>query len=180
MGNVIDLSGQTFGKLTVIRQIGITKFKSALWECRCDCGHVINVNSNALRTGHTKSCGCARADSTSAWMKRYNTKHNGAGSRLYVVWKGIKQRTSNPNNCRYASYGGRGIKLCDEWQDFNAFREWAEANGYDANAPYGVCTIDRIDVDGNYEPGNCRWVGIDVQAKNKRKAGKACKQDIST
>lgn len=179
MGFVIDLSGQTFGRLTVVRQVGATKFKAALWECRCACGNVVDVNSNALRTGHTQSCGCIRSEATSRWLKQYNTKHGRCKSRLYNVWAGIRQRTSNPNNCRYASYGGRGIKLCDEWQDFGVFQAWAEANGYDENAPYGACTIDRIDVDGNYEPGNCRWVGLDVQAKNKRKAGKTCRQDIS-
>lgn len=166
---IIDLSGHTFGRLNVLRYVGKSKHKAALWECECECGTKKIVNSNALRTGHTQSCWCMRKDSTSSWITRYSTKHGGAGSRLYVVWNGIKARTTNPKNSRYQHYGARGIVLCEEWQDFDAFRRWALENGYDEDAPYGKCTIDRIDVNGNYEPSNCRWVDLHTQAKNKRR-----------
>lgn len=166
----IDLTGKRFGKLVVQEHAGVSKFKAALWKCRCDCGKEVIVNSNALRTGHTQSCGCKRKEATSQWLKKYNTKHSACGSRLYVVWEGIKQRVSNPNNSHYKYYGGRGITICEEWKDdFAAFETWAFQNGYDPTAEYGECTIDRIDVDGNYEPSNCRWVSLKDQASNKRR-----------
>ena len=169
MGRVINIIGNRYGHLVVLERVENSKFKAAQYLCKCDCGNTTISSSNALRTGHKKSCGCSRAKTTSAWLTEYNTKHNGCGTRLYVVWAGLKQRVENPNNDRYKDYGGRGIKLCDEWHDFAKFRAWALANGYDENAPYGKCTIDRINVDGNYEPSNCRWVDFVVQANNKRK-----------
>lgn len=94
--------------------------------------------------------------------KRYN-------ERLYNVWNSMKSRCYNPNVASYKNYGGRGIEVCDEWaHNFPTFQKWAIENGYDPDAPYGECTIDRIDVNGNYEPSNCRWVSMDVQRYNKR------------
>lgn len=92
-----------------------------------------------------------------------------ADDRLYVVWGSMKARCNNPHNPAYKNYGGRGIKICTEWNNnFCAFKAWALANGYDYDAPYGQCTIDRIDNDKGYEPSNCRWVSMKVQSKNKR------------
>jgi hypothetical protein len=94
--------------------------------------------------------------------RRYN-------ERLYNVWNGMKTRCINPNAKSYRAYGGRGITVCDEWlHNFPAFQEWAITHGYDETAPFGECTIDRIDVNGNYEPSNCRWVSMEVQQTNKR------------
>lgn len=169
MGKVIDLTGQKYGRLSVIKRVENSKHHASQWLCMCDCGKEVIRSSNSLRTGHSISCGCARKESTRKWLERYNTKHGMARSRLYVVWSGMKGRTTNPNNTRYADYGGRGIKVCKEWLDFATFQKWAIENGYDEHAKYGDCTLDRINVDGNYEPTNCRWVNLVVQARNKRR-----------
>ena len=100
------------------------------------------------------------------------TKHGDSGSRLHNVWIMMKQRCNNPNAGEYHRYGGRGIKVCDEWLLFENFRDWAMLNGYDPNAPRGECTLDRIDNNGNYEPNNCRWVDMKTQMKNRPKRGK--------
>lgn len=178
MGKIIDITGERFGHLTVLERVENSKFNSVQYLCLCDCGNITISNSNALRTGHKKSCGCTRKINTRKWLLEYNTKHNGAKTRLYVVWVGMKQRVENPNNQRYKDYGGRGIAICDEWHDFAQFQKWAYENGYDDKAAYGKCTLDRIDVNGDYEPSNCRWVDLKVQANNKRKEQTPCRTDI--
>ena len=100
-----------------------------------------------------------------------NIKHGGTGTRLHNVWIMMKQRCNNPKTCEYHRYGGRGIKVCDEWASFNNFRDWAMSNGYDPDAPRGKCTLDRIDNDGDYEPSNCRWVDMLEQMKNRPRRG---------
>ena len=165
MSNFIDLTGQKFGRLTVIKRVENTKEGKAKWLCQCECGHIIKVNGKVLRNGHTQSCGCLQRD----MAKIKNIKHNLHDTRLYNIWRGIKQRCYYKRHHDYKNYGARGIKICDEWlNDFISFYNWAMANGYDENAPRGKCTIDRIDVNGDYEPKNCKWVDIKVQANNKR------------
>lgn len=93
--------------------------------------------------------------------------HGESYTRLHKVWNGMKQRCNDPNGKEYDRYGGRGIRVCEEWLSYVNFRDWALANGYDATAPKGVCTLDRIDNDGNYEPSNCRWVSLSEQYANK-------------
>lgn len=99
-------------------------------------------------------------------------KHGMANSRLYVVWCAMKERCNNPKYKDYKYYGGRGIKVCQEWQDFESFYKWSMTAGYDENAPRGVTTIDRINNDGNYEPSNCRWVSMQEQCRNRRRPAK--------
>lgn len=129
------------------------------------CGQEKDIIAQSLVGGRTKSCGCKKKTMVSESVY----KHGGIDDRLYQVWAGIKARCNNKNHTRYKNYGGRGISMCDEWANsYATFKEWAVENGYDPTAQYGKCTIDRIDNNGNYEPTNCRWTGMDIQNKNKR------------
>ncbi len=173
MGAFIDLTGKVFGELSVLERSG-KSHTVVLWLCRCSCGNQKVISGCSLRNGSTTSCGCKMH----AWLKDRKIAESHGGSRtpkyggkerLYRVWLGIRQRCNNPNSSRYAHYGGRGIKLCDEWNDYAVFRAWAMSHGYNRDAPRGACTIDRIDVNGNYEPSNCRWVDMKTQRANQRK-----------
>ena len=165
--------GEKFGRLTVLEVKYIpdkTGRKRAIAFCQCECGNRLNVRLDAIKCGKTISCGCYHHDVCKQGCKPL--KHGMTNSRLYNVWQGMKQRCYYPKHDHYKDYGGRGITICDEWKnDFLAFYNWAMKNGYDKNAPINQCTIDRIDVDGIYEPSNCRWVSQAVQIANKRKKG---------
>ena len=173
VGKLIDLTGQKYGRLTVIERAGPTVHGGhAKWVCQCECGAVITAAGNHLRTGNTTSCGCVQAEHASR-MGAARRTHGKSRTRLHKVWCGMVGRCYDPSKLYYKHYGGRGITVCDEWRhDFQAFYDWAMANGYDPDAPRGECTIDRIDVNGNYEPSNCRWTTMKVQTANRRVSSK--------
>lgn len=169
-----DMTGRVFGDLTVIGLGEKHRYPCGVianwWECECVCGKRVVVDGRNLRSGRTKNCGCRKT----AVLNEFNYRHGGAKGgneeRLYVIWKGMKQRCENPRNRSFKYYGGRGIGVCAEWSsNYEAFRRWAVDNGYDENAKYGDCTIDRINNDLGYEPNNCRWVSIAEQNRNKRR-----------
>ena len=166
---LIDLTGQVYGRLTVIKRvddyISPSGSRKVQWLCKCKCGKEVIVTGNNLRKGNSKSCGCYNRE----LLAKINLTHNASNTRLYHIWICMKDRCYNPKNKKYKDYGGRGIAICDEWiNDFEAFANWAYDNGYIENVSRGECTIDRIDVNGNYCQQNCRWVNQKVQTNNKR------------
>ncbi len=163
---LIDLTGQNFNRLTVVKRASTnTSQNKPKWVCLCDCGKIVEVGGYELKSGNTKSCGCWNHDVHKEQLKT----HGLSKTRLYKVWCGMKERCYNPHNKRYKHYGGRGIEMCDEWKnDFMAFRKWALENGYDENAHYGNCTIERVNNDDGYFPFNCVWTTLQEQAWNKQ------------
>lgn len=159
MGAFQDLTGQKFGFWTVIKRGHIDK-KTTFWTCECECGTIKDVRAGDLKNGKSVSCGCYQRK----FAKEVNLKHGKIKTRLYSIYSNIKSRCYNFNFPRYKDYGGRGIKLCNEWKDnFMNFYNWAINNGYNDEL-----TIDRIDNDSNYEPSNCRWITKKEQNRNTR------------
>lgn len=153
--------GYKFDRLTVVEDCGVqivSKKKQRVWKCKCVCGNIVFVTTSKLNNGSKRSCGCLMIESLGIGSFKHGKSH----SKEFNTWMGIKQRCCNSNYHSYKNYGGRGIKVCDRWlQSFENF--YADMG----EAPIGF-SIDRIDVNGNYCPENCRWVDSKTQQYNKR------------
>lgn len=157
-GKYLSLIGKRFGRLTIDRITGLNIHKKRLSECTCDCGKEVEVIVRLLLTGVVVSCGCKRSEGN------FKNIHGMRNTKIYGIWLTMKQRCNNPNTKCYHNYGGKGIKVCDEWESsFESFYEWSIANGYEDDL-----SIDRINNDKGYSPDNCRWATVIVQANNKR------------
>ena len=162
MGKKLDLRGQPFGKLTVLRENGRDKHNKVLWLCRCECGNVVTVLGSNLRNENTTSCGCYQRERSA----ESHTKHGASRTRLYFVWSSMLQRVgvykcADEETKRL--YQDRGITVCDEWLVFENFRDWALSHGYKEGLQ-----IDRINNDAGYCPENCRWVTPKENTNNRR------------
>lgn len=172
MSKFTDLTGMRFGNWKVLkfvgaREVGNAKVKKAFWLCECQCEKktLREIPTDSLKSGNSKSCGCLKIKATIERSTKHGFARRGKNcSSIYHVWYEMKDRCNNPNNKQYRNYGGRGIHICDEWNNsFIAFKDWAFQNGY----AIGL-TIDRIDNDRGYEPLNCRWTDYKTQANNTR------------
>lgn len=161
----IDFSGKRHGRLIALSKADKGR---SWWRCKCDCGRYLDLPTWKFLTD--QSCGCLEKENREN-LGQHNRTHGQTDSRLYSVWGGIKDRCNNPNTEHYNRYGGRGISLCEEWQNsFESFMSWAYSAGYNDNLPGKVQSVDRIDVNGNYCPENCRLVNQSTQMRNTAKA----------
>ncbi len=165
----IDLIGKVFGRLTVEGSAHSRRRKSGVklyWKCRCICGRAVTLDGGSLRYGHTQSCGCLRNERIRAANTKHGCSHTCAE---YQIWSGIIARCENPKSISYHNYGGRGITICTRWRrDFSAFLSDM------GTRPSAKHSIDRIDNDQDYEPGNCRWATRKEQSRNRRPAASIC------
>jgi hypothetical protein len=153
----LDLTGQQFGRLTAVKAVGVNKNKHAVWECECACGNTVQTTTGKLRTGNTRSCGCLRREA----YKTAPLTHGMTGTPEYRSWAAMKNRCTNPNNKDFRHYGGRGIKLDRRWENFANFLA-------DMGARPPSSSLERINNEGNYEPGNVKWSTTHEQSRNRR------------
>lgn len=156
MSKRLDLSGERYGQLEVVYRNPEGK-----WFCLCDCGGQSYVKTGNLRSGNSRSCGCLGR----AKQVVLHETHKATGTRLHDIWFNMKSRCGNSNNPKFKHYGARGITVCNEWLDFQAFKDWAESNGYSDNL-----SIERASNDRGYSPENCSWIPMAEQRRNQRRS----------
>lgn len=153
-----DITGMKYGRLTVLKKDHKDSRNEWFWLCKCDCGNIITVSGNKLRSGNTSSCGCYQQECRG----KQRISHGMTESKLYTIHRNMLSRCLNPKNNMYYRYGGRGITVCDNWLRFEGFRDWAIASGYEEGL-----SIERVDIDAGYCPENCRWISKREQYLNR-------------
>jgi len=167
MSRLLDLTGQIFGRLTVLRRYSNSPSGMVRWACRCECSKETIATTHELRSGDTRSCGCLRLEVTAKRSTKHGQQRRSYRTAEYLAWVNLRNRCSNPRVHNYHRYGGRGITVCPEW--LHSFENFFAAVG---KKPTPKHSIDRINNDGNYEPGNVRWATKSEQAYNR---GQPCK-----
>ena len=160
-----DITGQRFGRLIATEKSHKTKDKNWWWKCLCDCGNKVTIRGTSLRSGASRSCGCYKNELS----KKRKTIHGLSYTKVYRVHTNMMSRCFNPKDKRYLFYGKRGILVCDEWKNVTTFYNWAINNGFKEGL-----TIERINVNGNYKPGNCKWIPGAEQGRNRRQNHRIC------
>lgn len=156
---MVQMIGKQFGRLTVVSLDRTTQNGKRYWLCECECGNTKVVEGYKLRSGNTMSCGCLQNEVRGTYRK----SHGMTNTKLYTIWQNMKHRCNDSKNIMYKNYGGRGIRVCEEWMSgFEPFMEWAFDNGYVEGL-----SIERVDVNGNYEPCNCKWITKKEQYLNR-------------
>lgn len=161
MGVKENLLGKVYGRLTVISPSDSINNRT-YWKCRCVCNKVCNVRADQLKDGTTSSCGCLRIER----LREKICTHGATGTPTYDIWEAMGQRCNNQNSAGYAEYGGRGIKICDRWLGAEGFSNFLKDMG---ERPHKL-SLDRVDVNGDYSPENCRWADNSLQGFNTRKS----------
>lgn len=156
MGKVIDMTGNLYGRLTVVEFAGFANDRQATWRCKCECGNESVVPGGCLRSGHSTSCGCYGLEV----LKTASITHGMSKTTTFAVWRGMLQRCRNPKNPAYSKYGGRGITVCDQWLSFERFLS-------DMGVRPDGKSLDRINNNEGYSPSNCRWASRKTQNSNK-------------